>query len=55
VILPPSLQDVVEVLKQFRQLGTLHEVKAKGTDEDEAELREHQREVKRRSRARRVP
>lgn len=52
MILPPSPDEVAKVLTQMRELGTLHEVKAKGTDQDEAELRAHQRDVKRRSRAR---
>lgn len=52
MILPPSKAEVDKATERLRQVGTVREVKAKGTEADEAELRQWQREVKQRSRAR---
>ena len=53
MILLPDLDETAKALEQLRQRGTVREVRAKGTEQDEAELREWQRDVQQRSRARR--
>lgn len=55
MILPPSLEEIAAVLAKFEQHSTVRHVKAKGSEADEGELREWQREVKRRSRSRHRP
>ncbi len=52
MILPPTLTDAIDALEQLRQRATVRVVRARGTQQDEEELRAWQREMKRRSRAR---